>query len=220
MPTRLIYCLAFVFLGACTAPVELTNYAEMGQDDAHFAFVHRAAPRVYLLPNSVGSAKPSVEQKIMLNDVLREYHSRFNASIRIIKPTGGVNDYKLGQLTGWLRGYLRRNGVSLNRISVVPQVAGPDENARLELQIGGFVGVSPQRCGYWRDDLATTMDFSHYPEFGCAVQNNLAVQMLQPREQFVPRRSDYPDAGRIARILGDYRANGSSGPSHQPSVQQ
>lgn len=201
----LFYC-AFALLSACAAPVETTAFANMGQDDTHFAFVRQAAPRVYLIPNAPDSAFLSVEQKAMLDHALWEYRQRFNARFRILKPTGARNDNQLAGLVEAMRVYLHRKGVPFNNIAVLPTMSAPGSTALLELQVDGIVGVRPAKCGRWQDDLGDSVDFSHYQDFGCAVKNNLAVQMLRPQEQFDPRRSSQPDAGRIARILGDYRA--------------
>ena len=47
-----------------------------------------------------------------------------------------------------------------------------------------------KECGDWSSDLANTSSNEPYPNFGCAMQNNIAAMAVNPDDFVVPRHDD------------------------------
>ncbi len=56
----------------------------------------------------------------------------------------------------------------------------------------------------WPSDWGDTWDNTPAPNFGCAVQKNMAAMLADPRDMVEPRPMDAPDAARRATVMGHY----------------
>jgi pilus assembly protein CpaD len=81
------------------------------------------------------------------------------------------------------------------------EAAGGD--ALVEIGYVGYVAQSDP-CGDWSKDLAETASNQSAPNFGCAVQHNIAAMVADPRDLVQPRPSTDADAVRRNTVLGNY----------------
>ena len=80
-------------------------------------------------------------------------------------------------------------------------VAGDDQ--RIELGYVSYVArTSP--CGNWSQDADDTENNLPMPDFGCAVQHNIAAMVSDPRDLVSPRALGPSDASRRAILTKQY----------------
>jgi pilus assembly protein CpaD len=93
-------------------------------------------------------------------------------------------------------------GVPRSRILVgTHDPVGADE--RVEL---GFVSymAHADECGDWSVNVGFTLENTPQPNFGCAVQHNIAAMVADPRDLVTPRPMDASDATRRSTVMGNY----------------
>lgn len=94
-----------------------------------------------------------------------------------------------------------RGGAALRNVRALADEAGvPAASIRVERHTtrsaaGGALKLSysrrevvPPECGDWSEDLGINHDRIHYPNFGCATQRNLALNVANPRDLQRPAR--------------------------------
>jgi pilus assembly protein CpaD len=59
-------------------------------------------------------------------------------------------------------------------------------------------------CGDWSKDLSFTMENDTSPNFGCAVQHNIAAMVADPRDLVTPRGFETADGKRAATVIDNY----------------
>jgi pilus assembly protein CpaD len=59
-------------------------------------------------------------------------------------------------------------------------------------------------CGDWSENLAYTADNETPRNFGCAVQQNIAAQVADPRDLLGPRAKTPSDTNRRMTVMGNY----------------
>ena len=94
-------------------------------------------------------------------------------------------------------------GVSRDRILVSNHDA-PNGDFRVELNYVSYLAHS-QPCGNWSEDLDYTLDNGTPKNFGCAVQQNVAAQVADPRDLAGPRPMDDANATRRTTVVGKYQ---------------
>ncbi|MFT3733374.1 MAG: CpaD family pilus assembly protein [Hyphomicrobium sp.] len=145
-------------------------------------------------PNSDGLT-PSQRARVL------EFASRSNASdagnsrIVISAPSGSANEGSSMQAADEARKLLLSTGYSETTLAVEAyQASGRD--APLRLSYMRYVAEAPN-CGQdWSENLARTYQNTPYPNFGCAGQRNLAVQVANPADLLGPRTMTPRDANR------------------------
>jgi pilus assembly protein CpaD len=60
------------------------------------------------------------------------------------------------------------------------------------------------RCGDWSENLAYSADNQTPRNFGCAVQQNIAAMVADPRDLLGPRPMDDGDTARRMTVMGNY----------------
>lgn len=65
--------------------------------------------------------------------------------------------------------------------------------------------ATPPKCGHWTHDASQTRTNGPMPNFGCAMQNNLAVLISDPRDLVSPRGVSPAYTERRTTILENYR---------------
>ena len=94
-------------------------------------------------------------------------------------------------------------GVPRNRILVGNDDAG-DAGNDVKLSFIRYV-VQTTPCGDWSKSLGLTADNTVPPNFGCATQQNIAVQVADPRDLVAPQPMGPGDAQQALSVLDKYR---------------
>jgi pilus assembly protein CpaD len=132
-----------------------------------------------------------------LDDFLADYRLHGSGSISIDAPPGQVSHGAIG----WFAERIAASGVPRDKILVSTREAPGDFKIALSYIV---YRASTSACGDWSQNLADTADNLTPPNFGCAVQHNVAAMVADPRDLQGPRPMDGSDANRTTTILGNY----------------
>jgi pilus assembly protein CpaD len=126
-----------------------------------------------------------------------------NSRIVISAPSGSPNESASMQAADEVRRLLLSTGYSETTIAVEAyQASGRDAPVRLSYM--RYVADAPA-CGLdWSENLARTYQNTPYPNFGCAGQRNLAVQVANPADLLGPRTMTSRDANRRDDMYAKY----------------
>jgi pilus assembly protein CpaD len=92
--------------------------------------------------------------------------------------------------------------VSKDHILVATHDA-PDGDQRVEINYVSYEAHT-DKCGDWSENLGYTADNLVPKNFGCAVQQNIAAQLADPRDLLAPRTMEDASAVRRATVMGNY----------------
>jgi pilus assembly protein CpaD len=93
-------------------------------------------------------------------------------------------------------------GVPKDHILVASHDA-PDGDMRVEINYVSYQAHT-DKCGDWSENLAYSADNLTPKNFGCAVQQNIAAQVSDPRDLLGPRPMEAASAVRRATVVGNY----------------
>ncbi|HWY60694.1 MAG TPA: CpaD family pilus assembly protein [Rhizomicrobium sp.] len=187
---------AVLLAGSCAAP---GNNAGMLEDGAvnHPISVEPAYQSLKLSYAPADTGISSADQARFANFV-SDYEAHGNGSIAVSAPSG-VNSQVM---ISFFAQRINDLGVSKDRILVATHDA-PANDQRVEINYVSYQAHTTS-CGDWSEDLAVTYDNQTAKNFGCAVQQNIAAQIADPRDLMGPRRMDASDATRRATVLDHY----------------
>jgi pilus assembly protein CpaD len=133
-----------------------------------------------------GSAGLTPQQRAQVADFINRYSARDagNGRIMVAVPSGSANEVAAMHAVADVRHIVRDFGISDANLSIQPYRAGGD--APLRIGYARFVAEAPE-CGDWSTNLAEDPRNVPYPNFGCAQQRNLAVQVSNPADLLGPR---------------------------------
>ena len=141
-------------------------------------------------------------------------------------PAGGLTTEMDGQLTAFTKDYLEHGNGALS-VSVpmgdestrrfyasrlsdlgVPawriMISGTAADGGVELSYIRYAAEAVT-CGDWSKNLGDTSANLNAPNFGCAMQHNIAAMVADPRDLVAPRREDTADAARRMTVFDKYR---------------
>jgi pilus assembly protein CpaD len=126
-----------------------------------------------------------------------------NSRIVISAPSGSQNEGSAMQGADEVRQLLISTGYSETKIAVEAyQASGRD--APLRLSYMRYVAHAPE-CGLdWSQNLARNYQNLPYPNYGCAGQRNLAVQVANPADLLGPRTMTSRDSNRRDNMYQKY----------------
>jgi pilus assembly protein CpaD len=77
----------------------------------------------------------------------------------------------------------------------------------------GYIGYEARTdaCGDWSENVGDTYENRAMPNFGCAVQQNIAAQVVDPRDLAQSRTPDPADANRRTQVLSKYEQGQPTG---------
>ncbi len=192
---RIASVAAVLLAGSCAAPMNdgttFSNDPAVNHPIAvepHFTAlkVNFSAADAGLLPNDAARFEAFVA----------DYVSRGSGSISISAPQGTDS----AEVIRYFGTRLFEMGVPRSRILV-----GTHDGTDPRVEIGFIAyAASTKACGDWSKNLGETAANAPSPNFGCAVQANVAAQIADPRDLVEMRASDPADASRRAVVIGNY----------------
>ncbi|MCO5063681.1 MAG: CpaD family pilus assembly lipoprotein [Rhizobiaceae bacterium] len=142
-----------------------------------------------------------------LEGFLANYDKHAAPVLMIMRPNGALNDAAAARAAKDFARVAKANGVPAGRISIVTYEAGaPDVSAPVRVAYNA-IRATTNECGLWPEDLTRTRDNTHYANFGCAYQNNVAAQLSNPNDLLGPRKQTTIDAENRSVVIDDYRVN-------------
>ncbi|MDE2183448.1 MAG: CpaD family pilus assembly protein [Alphaproteobacteria bacterium] len=193
---RLASIAAVILAGSCAPP--MNDGSGLAQDGAvnhpisvepHYTSIKLSfsAPNAGLLPDDTAK----------LSAFVADYLSRGNGAISVTAPSGPGAAATLS----YFGERLFDMGVPRSRILVGTHEAS--QGGQVEI---GYIAYEAHTapCGDWSASVTDTSDNRTSPNFGCAVQQNIAAQIADPRDLIQPRESDAADAVRRATVMDNY----------------
>jgi len=184
---------AVLLAGSCASPTDELSMADPAVNhpiavEPHFASikVSFSAPEAGLMPDDAARFEAFVA----------DYLSRGSGSISVSAPQGADAAAALG----YFGTRLFAMGVPRSRILV-----GTHDTSDSRVEIG-FIAYQAKTdpCGDWSDNVGLTYDNKPMRNFGCAVQQNIAAQVADPRDLIEMRPTDPADAVRRATVIDNY----------------
>ncbi len=191
---------AVLLAGSCAAP---TNDGKIVADGAvnHPITV---SPDYRTLRVPFAGDGMTTEEAAKFDQFVADYMARGNGAISISAPSGPGAP----EAIRYFGERLADLGVQRSRILVgTHDVANGD--SRIEVGYVAYVAHTDP-CGDWSKNLGDTSSNLPGPDFGCAVQHNIAAMVADPRDLLGPRTMDASDATRRATVIGKYEKGDST----------
>ncbi len=185
--------LAVMLAGSCAAPSENLPLTQDGA--ANHPITVEPSYRSLKL-SYAGSLSQGDSEK--LQAFVGDYLARGNGAISISVPSGPYASKTIAALGETLAAM----GVPRSKILVGMQDQSASDG-RVEI---GYIGYEAHTapCGDWSVNAADTSLNLPMPNFGCAVQHNIAAQVADPRDLAEPRGLAPADAARRMQVLNKY----------------
>jgi len=196
---RMACLLAVMLAGSCASPSEQKMVPQDG-----------AVNHPITVEPSFRSLKLAYDGRLSSDDVaslsafVDDYLARGNGAISITAPAGPNTQRTITALGEQLANL----GVPRSRILVGTQDDAASDG-RVEF---GYISYQANSgaCGDWSTQAADTADNAPMPNFGCAVQHDIAAQVADPRDLAQSRGLAPSDAARRMQVLNKYELGQSS----------
>lgn len=188
---------AVLMAGSCAAP---TNGGNQISEDGAANHPIEVEPsyqsiKLYYSPADTGI---SPADQARFDSFVADYQEHGNGSIAVSAPAG-INSQAM---IGFFAQRINDMGVSKDHILVASHDA-PDGDMRVEINYVSYQAHT-DKCGNWSENLAYTADNLTPKNFGCAVQQNIAAQVADPRDLLGPRTMQDASAVRRGVVMGNY----------------
>ena len=195
---RIASLLAALAAGSCATPYNggdgpmedpAVNHPIVVEPTYHSLKLGFSAPNAGLMP----------DDSQHFDDFVADFMQRGNGSISITVPSGRDSSATIS----YFGERMASAGVSRDRILVGTRDAA-DGDKRVEL---GFISyrASTAPCGDWSTSVTYTASNHVTPNFGCAVQHNIAAQVADPRDLMGAQPLAAGDAARRAVVYDNYK---------------
>jgi pilus assembly protein CpaD len=189
---------AVLMAGSCAVPP--TNDGKSIMQDPEVNHPIEVEPsyqsmKLYYSPADTGI---SPADQARFDSFVADYQEHGNGSIAVSAPAG-INSK---EMIGFFAQRINDMGVSKDHILVASHDA-PDGDMRVEINYVSYQAHT-DKCGDWSENLAYSADNLTPKNFGCAVQQNIAAQVADPRDLLGPRTMEAASAVRRATVMGNY----------------
>jgi pilus assembly protein CpaD len=193
---RIASLLAVLLAGSCSEFNADDQPTQLWEDGAANHPI-TAAPvyRALKLPDSETLSPGDVAD---LSAFVDDYLTRGNGAISVSVPASA---YSSRVITAFGE-RLADLGVPRSHILVgVQNLTGSEGHVEV-----GYVSFEAHTdaCGSWPEDAGLTFQNAPLPNYGCAVQHNIAAQLADPRDLTQPRGLGSPDAVQRMQVFNKY----------------
>lgn len=204
---------AVLLAGSCASP-EDPNFRVPDGDVNHPITVAPTYQSVKF-PFSVSNAGLMPDDAAKFDAFVQDYLEHGNGAISVTVPAGNYANAAIS----YFGERLADMGVPRSRVLVGTKDVA-DGDTRVELGFIGY-GAHVDKCGDWSENVAATGENEPMPNFGCAVQNNIAAMVADPRDLLQPRTMGDADTPRRTAVMGHYgkgEVTGATKSAEQSSV--
>lgn len=205
LPVGFVLC---AVLGGCQT-YEQVDLRTRGLAERHPITVAPQIAELRLVPDPVTKGL-SAADRARLSTFLAEFKTGSDADLSIAAPDGSANARLAARTAGQVRDIASGSGLPIARIRLgsYPAVPG-DAAAPIVVSYVSYLAKGPE-CGHFATNLADNPSNQVSPNFGCAMQKNLAAMLADPRDLIVPRAETPADALRRQTVLDKYRQGQST----------
>lgn len=133
------------------------------------------------------------------------YMNNGHGPLTITAPSGSDNDFDGQEAASDIRKALNEAGIPWGALTgATYRTGGPAENNQLVLSFTRYV-ATPSECGVWAGVKERDFRNLRSPNFGCAVMNNIAATIGDPRDLVEPTAVSDRDAEFASRAIQLYR---------------
>ena len=185
--------------GSCATPLVNGGNGPMEDPVVNHPITVEPSFRSLKLAFSAPNAGLMPDDSQHFNDFVADFIAHGNGSISITVPAGRDS----GPTIAYFGERMAAAGVPRDRILVgTRDMVGGDGHVEL-----GFVSyqASTAPCGDWSQSATYTASNHVMPNFGCAVQHNIAAQVADPRDLMAAQPLASGDAARRAVVYDNYR---------------
>jgi pilus assembly protein CpaD len=189
---------AVLLAGSCAQPGDMNapiasyspteNYPITVEPGSQNLRVSYAGPGVGMSP----------EDTVAFDAFVAQYLAHGNGAISVSVPQGPGEQAEIT----YFGEHLFAMGVDRSRVLVgTHSVANGD--GRVEVNFVEYKAET-KPCGDWSENVAQDNDNAPMPNFGCAVQHNIAAMVADPRDLVAPRPMGAADPVRRGTVMGLY----------------
>lgn len=190
---------AVLLAGSCATPPTDSGAPITADPDVNHAIAVRPEPRSLNLAFSPGDPGLMPEEALKLDNFVHDYFAGGQGSISISVPEGPDSQRTID----FFGERLAEMGVPRSRILVGSHPAAANGEGGVEISFISYA-AHPEPCGDWPQDAADSFSNLPMPNFGCAVQHNIAAMVANPRDLEEPRGMGKADATRRAVVMDHY----------------
>ncbi len=194
----------FLIRGAAIAALMMAASCVAPTNDANGIMPDGAANHPITVEPAYRSLKVGFSGALGRDDAARldafvaDYRDHGNGSISVSAPaTLGARN-----AISFFADHINAMGIPRDHILVATHDT-PDGDARVEINYIAYQAHT-EKCGDWSENLDFTLGNSTPKNFGCAVQQNIAAQIADPRDLMGPRGMGESDAARRITVMGKY----------------
>ncbi|MCP5412408.1 MAG: CpaD family pilus assembly protein [Alphaproteobacteria bacterium] len=189
---------AMLIAGSCAAPTaDPTGTMEDG------AVNHPILVEPSYRDLKIGFAGPGMgmsdEDAVKFDAFLNDYRAHGNGSLGISVPAGAP----ARDAITFFAERAAATGISRDKILVSTRNV-TNGDWRVDVSYIAYTAHT-DACGGWSENLAYTADNQTPRNFGCAVQQNIAAMVADPRDLLEPRQMDASDTNRRMTVMGNYQ---------------
>ena len=172
---------------AMSSTLAACSNGELAMDDTYVPATHYERYPIEVTSRPVKmeiSSRHGTLQSSQINAISGFSRSASNSGssrITVLRPSAGGAS---GRVARQVYQVLVQSGMSPGMI-VRKTYPGPSKGS-VQLSYIRSVAVT-RECGDWSEDLSNTSRNEPYPNFGCAIQNNIAAMAVNPDDFVVPR---------------------------------
>lgn len=206
--------LATASLAACATPIPGADENAKTSAERFKVKVEEQPEEIRLAMHAQGLSGAQQSALAEFQDNWREGEGRL---ILIQAPSGAKDPGTAYRMMEGARAFLLDHGVPEEKIDVIGYDPAGDAAAPLIVGYMRYSAVIPE-CGKNWPNLARSIKNQSNPNFGCATNANMAVQMADQGDLVHPRTMTPQDAARRQAVLDKYRAGEKTGAEKDESA--
>lgn len=162
------------------------------------------------IPVARNMSRLSPEVRADVQRFLAQYRSSGTGQLVLVKPRRARHKTSMAVAISELRSMIASAGINAHAVAYTNYPKGAaGTTAPITLSFEAFVAIPPE-CGDWSKNMAVTYDNTPHPNFGCAMQHNLASMVANPNDLVTPRTMTPKHAGRRDVVIEQYRVGGAT----------
>jgi pilus assembly protein CpaD len=194
---RLAMFAALMAASGCAAPTN-DGSGLMADGAANHPITVEPSYRSLKVNYAPGAPDMALDDANRFDSFVADYRDHGNGSIEISVPNGPGARAAIA----FFAERAASQGVPRDKILVSTHDAA-NNDFRIEINYIAYQARTAP-CGDWSEDLDFTQDNMVPKNFGCAVQQNIAAMVADPRDLIGPRPMDTSDTARRAVVMGHY----------------
>lgn len=197
---RILGFVALALAGSCSVTPDRDPTAVMMDGVANHPIRVEPSYRSLKVDYAPGQGGLSQANLSQLDRFVAEYRDHGTGSIAVSAPASAASQ----SVIGFFAEHINRMGIARDKILVATHDA-PGGDMRVELNFVSYQARLDKKCGDWSENLAYTLSNDTPANFGCAVQQNIAAMIADPRDLMGPREMGESDGARRATVIDKYR---------------